>query len=227
MVLGIITSIAACPAIIGTTEAIHQGQRQNKREQARGQKSNLLVTCSDPCKKATDVNGGTIVLKDGKLYATTVNPKAKFSADTHPEADSERPNQFGHLFAGYFFPYPEKKWGKGGDGYVTTIADDPPQLNWVFVDKDTYEVRYGLRKDAEEHLVGPWTCTPIDRRLTFDGWEGFMVVETERDSGIWQLYFDVDDDGLDEKVPLDKRVMEIELTRKEMRMRKGDPIMLG
>lgn len=255
MVLGIITSVAACPAIIGTTQAIEQGQRQNKRDQARSRKSNLLVTCHDPSKKATDIHGGTIVLKDGKvcyftslstpimldipkpkiltqklsqqLYVTTVNPKAKFPPEYNPEADKDRPNETGHLFAGYFFPYPDKKWGRRGEGYVTTIADDPPQLNWVFVDKDTYEVRYGLRKDAEPHLVGPWTCTPIDRRLTFDGWEGFMAVETERDSGVWQLYFDVDDDGLEEKVPMDKRVLEIELTRKEMRMRKGDPIIAG
>jgi hypothetical protein len=29
MVLGIITAIAACPAIVGTTEAVRQGQRKN------------------------------------------------------------------------------------------------------------------------------------------------------------------------------------------------------
>jgi hypothetical protein len=39
-----------------------------------------------------------------------------------------------------------------------------------------------------------------------------------------QLYFDVDDDGLDQKVLLTERIMEVELTRKEMRMRKGDSI---
>jgi hypothetical protein len=105
---------------------------------------------------------------------------------------------------------------------VTTISDDPPQLNWVYVDKDTYEVKYGLKTDSEGQLVGPWTCSPVDRRLTFDGWEGFTVVETERDNNCWQLYFDVDDNGLEGKVPLEKRIMEIELTRKEMRMRKGD-----
>lgn len=108
---------------------------------------------------------------------------------------------------------------------MTTIADDPPQLNWVYVDKDSYEIKYGLRADSEGHLVGPWNCSPVDKRLTFDGWEGFTVVETEKDSDCWQLYFDVDDDGLEGKVPLDKRIMEIELTRKEMRMRKGDSIL--
>jgi hypothetical protein len=164
-----------------------------------------------------------------QLYVTTVNPKAKygFNADdgTGEDPETERPNEKGHLFAGYFFPYPDKKWGARGDGYVTTIADDPPQLNWVYVDKDTYEVKYGLRADSEGHLVGPWNCSPVDKRLTFDGWEGFTVVETEKDSDCWQLYFDVDDDGLEGKVPLDKRIMEIELTRKEMRMRKGDSIL--
>lgn len=164
-----------------------------------------------------------------QLYVTTVNPKARygFNADdgTGEDPETERPNEKGHLFAGYFFAYPDKKWGARGDGYVTTIADDPPQLNWVYVDKDTYEVKYGLRADSEGHLVGPWNCSPVDKRLTLDGWEGFTVVEAEKDSDCWQLYFDVDDDGLEGKVPLDKRIMEIELTRKEMRMRKGDSIL--
>ena len=158
-----------------------------------------------------------------QLYVTTVNPKAKFSHAQEETEDPDRLNQRRHLFAGYFFPYPDKPWGRRGDGYVSTISDEPPQLNWLYVDKDTYEVKYGVRADAEPHIVGPWNCTPIDKRLTFDGWEGFTVVEVE--DGTWQLYFDVDDDGLESKVPLDKRIMEIELTRKEMRMRKGDSIL--
>jgi hypothetical protein len=72
MVLGIITSIAACPAIIGTTEAVRQGQSQNKREQHRGRKSNLLVSCSDPSRKARDIHGGTIVLRDQKVSASSI-----------------------------------------------------------------------------------------------------------------------------------------------------------
>lgn len=228
MVLGIITAIAACPAIIGTTEAVRQGQNQNKRESHRGRKSNLYVTCSDPSSKARDINGGTVVIRDNKLYVTTVNPKARYGFNEHDgetsNPDPDRLEEKGHLLAGYFFAYPDKKWGRRGEGYVTTISDDPPQLNWIYVDKDTYEIKYGLRKDAEDHIVGPWNCSPVDKRLTFDGWEGFTVVETERDSNCWQLYFDVDDDGLKEKVPVDKRIMEIELTRKELRMRKGDSI---
>jgi hypothetical protein len=150
---------------------------------------------------------------------TNVNPKSKFL----PDDGEDNVREQGHLFAGYFFPYPESNWGRRGEGYVSTIADDPPQLNWIYVDKNTYEIKYGLKADTIGHLVGPWNITPIDRRLNFQGWEGFTVVEEE--DGRWALYFDVDDDGLEEKVPLHKRIMEVELTRKEIRMMKGDCIM--
>lgn len=219
MPLGIITSIAACPAIIGTTEAVHQGQKQNSREKHRSRKANLLVTCNDPSRKSRDIHGGTVVLRDNKLWLTNVNPKSKFLPDDGHDNVAEQ----GHLFAGYFFPYPGSNWGRRGEGYVSTIADDPPQLNWIYVDKDTYEVKYGLKVDTVGHHVGPWNVTPIDRRLNFQGWEGFTAVEEEE--GIWALYFDIDDDGLEEKVPMHKRIMEIELTRKEVRMMKGDCIM--
>lgn len=102
---------------------------------------------------------------------------------------------------------------------VSTIFDEPPQLNWIYVDQETYEVKYGLRVDSEDHLVGPWDCTQIDKRVTFEGWEGFMAVEEGERS--WALYFDREDNGLRDKVS-QERVLEIELIRKERRKAKGD-----
>ena len=67
MVLGILTSIAACPAIIGTTEAVRQGQAQNKKEQHRGQKTNLVATCTKNSSQSGQINGGLIVLKNNKV----------------------------------------------------------------------------------------------------------------------------------------------------------------
>lgn len=148
-----------------------------------------------------------------------MNPKSKFL----PDEGEDNVKSQGHQFAGYFFGYPNSNWGRRGEGYVSTIADDPPQLNWIYIDKDTYEIKYGLKVQAEGNLVGPWNVTPIDRRLNFDGWEGFTVVEEEE--GVWALYFDVDDDGLAGKVPVTKRIMEVELTRREIKMRKGDSIL--
>lgn len=129
----------------------------------------------------------------------------------------------GHLFAGYYFQHPEHKWGRKGEGFVSTICDDPPFLNWIYVDRDTYEVKYGNRHESEGHLLGPWDCTSIEKRVTFDGWEGFAVAEkrpaeADGEGAEWALYFDVDDDGLRKTVPLDRRVLEVELIRKEMRV---------
>lgn len=66
------------------------------------------------------------------------------------------------------------------------------------MDKNKYEVKYGLRVQAQGNIVGPWNCTPNDKRLTLEGWERFTVVEEEEN--VWALYFDRDDDGLERKV---------------------------
>ena len=89
-------------------------------------------------------------------------------------------------------------------------------LNWIYVDSETNEVKYGTKTDSTGHLVGPWNHTPVDKRVTFEKWEGFCAVEEEHD--IWALYFDTLDDGLDGKVPMSKSVVEVELVRKEMRI---------
>jgi len=101
---------------------------------------------------------------------------------------------------------------------VTTITDVAPIMNWVYVDRDTGEAKYGVRADAQPHLTGPFDCTRQDRRLTFDGWEGWCAVEQA--PGLWGLYFDLDDDGLKSRVAPGTRVLEIELSRKEKRWKK-------
>ena len=45
------------------------------------------------------------------------------------------------------------------------------------MDQESYEVRYGPKLEAQGHIVGPWDCTRIDKRVTLEGWEGFMAVE--------------------------------------------------
>lgn len=114
------------------------------------------------------------------------------------------------------------------EGMVTTISDDPPFLNWVYVDKETHEVKYGVRDDTREHLCGPFDATKMDRRLTFEGWEGFVAVEEEEDSGLWAVYFDVDDDGLrgDGRIGSKggTRMLALEVWRREMRVDREDAV---
>ena len=129
--------------------------------------------------------------------------------DGHPED---------HPFAGYFLPFPDQDWGRQGEGMVSTISDEPPQLNWIYVDRDTCEVKHGDRVASEPHIVGPWDVTKMDRRVTFMGWEGFMAVQYG--PGEWALYFDVDDNGLRGVIGDDLVRVEVELVRKERRQRR-------
>ncbi|KAI0197178.1 hypothetical protein EV127DRAFT_450204 [Xylaria flabelliformis] len=209
MAVPMLLALTICPALLGTQEAIRQSQSKNKREEHRARRCNLVVSCVKQSIRSRDIDGKLIVLKDNKLWITTTPPA---SHDENPE-----PTDDGYPFSGYFLPYP----GTSYEGLVSTISDDPPMLNWIYVDKNTYEVKYGLRTDAQEHLTGPFDCTRQDRRMTLEGWEGFVAVEDY--PGVWALYFDRDDDGLVTKVPMGTRVLEVELTRREKKKRKPEP----
>lgn len=70
---------------------------------------------------------------------------------------------------------------------------------------------------AEPNFKAPFDCTRQDRRLTLGGWEGFFAVE---EGNFWALYFDVENDRLQSKIPEGTPVLEIELQRIEMKIPK-------
>ncbi|TRX88254.1 hypothetical protein FHL15_010879 [Xylaria flabelliformis] len=203
MAVPMLLALTICPALLGTQEAIRQSQSKNKREEHRARRCNLVVSCVKQSIRSRDIDGKLV------LWITTTSLALH---DENPE-----PTDDGYPFSGYFLPYP----GTSYEGLVSTISDDPPMLNWIYVDKNTYEVKYGLRTDAQEHLTGPFDCTRQDRRMTLEDWEGFVAVEDY--PGVWALYFDRDDDGLVTKVPMGTRVLEVELTRREKKERKPEP----
>lgn len=86
-------------------------------------------------------------------------------------------------------------------------------MNWIYVDRDTYEVKFGTRPYAQPNYTGPFDCTRQDKRLTFAGWEGFFVVKT---GDFWSLYFDVEKDRLQSKLEEGALALEVSLLRVEM-----------
>ncbi|KAJ8122641.1 hypothetical protein O1611_g9792 [Lasiodiplodia mahajangana] len=124
--------------------------------------------------------------------------------------------EFGHPFAGYYLPYPDSN----ASGLVSTICDEPPVMNWIYVDRWSYELKFGNRAWADDNWPVPWDCSRQERRLTFGGWEGFLAV---KEGNFWALYFDIDEDHLKDKVPEGTPVLEIELMRVEMRIPKPQP----
>lgn len=89
--------------------------------------------------------------------------------------------------------------------------------NWIYIDRQTYEVKFGTRDWAEPNFKAPFDCTRQDRRLTLGGWEGFFAVE---EGHFWALYFDVENNRLQSKVPEGTPILEVELQRIEMKVAK-------
>ncbi|CAO2650170.1 Nn.00g014620.m01.CDS01 [Neocucurbitaria sp. VM-36] len=143
-----------------------------------------------------------VVLRDGKLYVQLSSYKGD-------------PN---HPFSGYYLPYPNSNF----EGLVSTISENPPQLNWVYLDtgSDILQISHGLRAEAERGLTGPWgarVCSNGEIRFLMENWEGFVAVENDDEQGLWSLCFDRYDDGLKGKIRDDQRTVEVELIREEMR----------
>ena len=100
-------------------------------------------------------------------------------------------------------------------GLASQVAVNPPLLNWIYVDKDTMEVRYGNKTASVAHNVGPWDWTEDQERVVFEENAVFTAVEdaaTKR----WQVYLDMEGDELSRVVPRSRRRLLINLQRHEL-----------
>lgn len=112
----------------------------------------------------------------------------------------------GYAFCGYYFTYPSEEQHLG---LVSTISDDPPMLNWLYINKDTHAVAYGGRKDTLGHVIGPWGWSEDEAFLTVQGNDECFVAKLERnndddaaaaaaaDRERWAVYWDPDNEMLD------------------------------
>ena len=91
------------------------------------------------------------------------------------------------------------------------VSNNPPAMNWIYVDKNTLELKYGNRTQSREHHVGPWDWTDDQSGMMIEDWEGFAAVEEEE--GIWAVYYDRKDNGLKGVVDPGKTVAQISLER--------------
>jgi hypothetical protein len=198
MVLSLITLAATVPLLATSTMQLSgQAEKTSKHgeEEIKTQKCHFSVRASRRMseKRRQDLRDMVIVLREGRLFLD----HQKYT-DCHP-------------FTGYFLPYPEKTY----DGLVTTINDEN-FLNWVYIESSTHCVKHGVRSEVQSQLTGPMELTFSkngEKRLAFEGWEGFVVIEEEQ--GQWALYFDRDDNGLRDRAK-GKPVVEVELIRMEL-----------
>jgi hypothetical protein len=137
-------------------------------------KFNITVTTNSTSSRRSEIEGKKVVLTDGKLYVA-----GKETENAHP-------------FSGFYIDYPFKT--PALRGLVSTIRPDPPELNWIFVDRTSLQVRYGNKTSSIEHFTGPWDWTSEGLRVTFDNYEAFCAMEES--PGKWVLCYDMDDDRL-------------------------------
>ena len=200
MVLGLLT-IAGIPTTIGIAEGISRRDEGNNpesssTEEEQMRKFNLECYCDNTKGKASTVNGGRIVLRDEKMF---IEPRS-----STPKA---------HLLEGFYIAYPDPDRPKPPPlGLVSTISNDPPMLNWIYVHKDTREVKYGNRTQSKAHIVGSWGWEAGEEGgaggVTLEGEEGAVAVETANG---WEVRWE-DDNG--KSGVNEKNVLRISLERK-------------
>ena len=170
MVIGLLT-LAAIPTTIGVAEGVHAENKENdpkassKTEAERMRKFNLECYCESNSRKAKEIHGGKLLLRNDKIYI---------------ESQS---SEEGHTFEGFYISYPDPDRPQPPPlGLVSSIPSDPPTLNWIYVDKETREVKYGNRTQSRAHIVGSWGWDAGEEGgpggLTLEGEEGAVAVET-------------------------------------------------
>ncbi|KAK5701026.1 hypothetical protein LTR97_005545 [Elasticomyces elasticus] len=189
----------------GVAQGVQEQHKQNAdaANQTRALKFHIDIHIDPERRKGkiAALQDGTVTLHHDKLWIEAKDPKTGWPVDaTH------------HPFTGFYIAYPDND-RPSTRGLVSTIAVDPPMLNWIYIDKDTYCLSYANRSGSIMHHVGSfdWTSEDNDSSILFDDWEGFMAVEEEE--GKWALYFDMDDDGLKKKRK-DKKAVEVSLVRR-------------
>lgn len=206
MVLGLL-AIAGIPTTIGVAEGISEGRKENdaETEEERMRKFQLECFCEANSRKAREIDGGSVVLRGEKLYI--VPPRSVPGT--------------GHPFEGFYIEYPDPERPRPLPlGLVSTISKDPPMLNWIYVDKNTREVRYGNRTQSRAHIVGSWGWNAGEEGgaggLTLEGGEGAVAVEA--DDG-WEIRWE-DDSG---NVGVEgRRKLTISLDRKMLEPKEED-----
>ena len=209
-VFGLMTALPIVTAtgvsvVTGVAQGVSEQRKVNadSSNQTRMLKFHIDTWVDEEKKKGLgpELTSGIVTMRDEKVWVEARNP------------ETGDPAHVGHHpFTGFYLAYPDDNRSYTR-GLVSTISVDPPMLNWIYVDKDTYECKFAARSGSIAHHVGSfdWTSEDNDSCVTLDEFEGFVVVEEK--PGEWALYFDMDDDGLKSKKK-GRRVVEIHLQRR-------------
>ncbi|OIW32542.1 hypothetical protein CONLIGDRAFT_678932 [Coniochaeta ligniaria NRRL 30616] len=159
--------IAGIPTTVGVCEGLSAQKKANTAAKEKA-KFNLTATISLDGERFEECY---CVLKDGRLWID------------HPDEPVPA-----HRFQGWYFQYPSEA---GHLGMVSFVSDDPPALNWIYVDKDSHMVRHGSRQETIGHVIGPWGWSSDEQWLTLEG-DDSKFVAVEQENKKWCIFYDRD-----------------------------------
>ncbi|KAI9167878.1 LOW QUALITY PROTEIN: hypothetical protein HJFPF1_04019 [Paramyrothecium foliicola] len=206
MVIGLL-AITAIPTVIGVGQAISAQKKQNAAVSKEQEKFHMVAQLDDPDEPGVYEDAAVCIVKDKKAGTNSWSfPVQQLTIFVGVYLNLPDLPVAGHRFCGYYFKYPSEEQHLG---LVTTISDDPPMLNWVYVNKDTHVVEFGGRKDTLEHVIGPWGWSEDEKLLTLEGnIDSFVAVREEGESGEaggaggrWHVCWDPEEKMLAEMSP--------------------------
>ncbi|KAB8216190.1 hypothetical protein BDV33DRAFT_233666 [Aspergillus novoparasiticus] len=191
MVIGIAMMSAMVPTIIGLNEAT-KGARESedkRRENEKKSRFHLVAACdigADSESRRQEVHNASVYLGSDKK----LTPHLKLYITKHPTPSMT-------AFNGHFFELPDLAQGNL-NGLVAISGETPPTLRWVYLDKDTYEMRWGGKQDREGHIGGPFDLTRDGDYIALNDtqrWLALRLEDTEQDgaesgAGVWRLCCD-------------------------------------
>lgn len=65
--MSLLLALAAVPGMLGTQEAIRQGQQKERREEHRARRCNLIVRCIKSSQWSRELDGRPLVLRNGAV----------------------------------------------------------------------------------------------------------------------------------------------------------------
>ena len=188
MVIGLLV-LTAIPSVIGVSQA-YSGQKQQEAralEAKQMKKFHIDISCEvDVPVVLRNVHGHRVVLRDDKVWVG--------------KKEATNPSTEGYVAEAFFIEYPDPKRNPVPIGLVSQTRAEPPLLNWIYVDNETAELKYGNKSQSIEHTIGPWDWSKDETKVTLKKRQRCIAVQKPK-SKHWQLYWDVDNDGLASYVP--------------------------
>lgn len=195
----ILTSI---PVVTGVAQgySAQKTAKQRAEDAKRMRKAYISVYCDIKSAKTEEVHDMFLVLRDGKVYIDEWDPPFRRKPSYTTEA--------------FFLEYPDPDRDPMEMGLVSQVQDDPPLLNWIYVKEENGELRYGNRSESRSEVVGPWNWTEDELNLTLFEEEGFVAVQPEDNDCPWEVYFQVEEGWVKEKLDGNRIVLPVRLERR-------------